>query len=233
MTSSNQLLDVLRPRHEALADHAAAELTRLGVRVQYGVRVRRLTAQGVELEGGEQQAADLVLYAAGVAFSVLPGSEALTRAPGGQLLVDRELRVLGQPNVWAAGDAARVPLPRGEGHCPVNALWAMKQGMCVGNNMAALIRGQSAKPFAYGGLGQSASLRVGGGVTELLGVPLTGWIGWIARLAFFVWYMPTKIGGYRVLQAWLKLGRQRLFGQAGQRALLPKLDAGAGTGISN
>ena len=209
MTSSDQLLDVLRPKHASLADHAAGELEKLGVQVRYAARVRCLTPQGIELESGEALPFELVLYTAGVAFTVLPGTENLARTAGGQLLVDKDLRVQGQPHVWVAGDAARVALPRGEGYCPVNALWAMKQGMCVGNNMAAVLAGKPPRAFAYGGLGQSASLRVGGGVTELLGVPLTGWIGWIARLAFFIWFMPSKVGGWRVLRAWMQLGQKR------------------------
>ncbi len=208
MTAGAQLLDTLRPRYAKLADYAARELGRSGVRVRYGARVRRLTPQGVELDSGEALPFDVVLYTAGVAFSALPGTEALARTPGGQLLVDEALRVRGQPHVWAAGDAASVPLPRGEGTCPVNALWAMKQGMCVGNNMAAVVRGRPVQPFAYGGLGQSASVRAGGGLTELWGVQLSGWPGWLARLAFFLWFMPSKAGGYRALRAWLGAGRR-------------------------
>lgn len=229
-TSAPHLLEALRPHQSRLADHAAGELGRLGVKVRTGAGVREITPSGVVLSSGEVQEFGLVLYTAGVSYDVLPGTEALQRDERGRLVVEDDLRLPGHPEVWAAGDTARVPLPRDRRElCPANALWAMKQGMCVGNNMAAALKGQPGRPFAYGGLGQAASLRVGGGVAELKGLPLTGWTGWLMRLGFFVWYMPTKEGGVRVLRAWAgSLSGRRHLGAAPE----PRAEATGGAELS-
>lgn len=86
----------------------------------------------------------------------------------------------------------------------------MKHGMCAGRNITRAIQGRPLRAFAYRGLGQGAGLAVGNGITELHGLQFTGRVGWLLRMLFFVWYMPSKTGGARVLGDWLRHGRGRL-----------------------
>jgi NADH dehydrogenase len=89
--------------------------------------------------------------------------------------------------------------------CPANALWAVKHGERVGDNIARAIQGQSLRPFTYPGLGQAASLGIGKGAVELYGIQFTGWLGWILRLFFFLGFMPSRIQMLRVALDWLIL----------------------------
>ncbi|PNY82310.1 NAD(P)/FAD-dependent oxidoreductase [Deinococcus koreensis] len=205
LLSSGGVLDGLSERFPGLAQHAQRSLERAGVRLHLGARATELRPGGVRLKGGPLIHADEVLFAAGISLSVLPGTEALPRDASGRLLADEFLRVRSQAAVWTGGDAAVVRRPGAPDSCPANALWAMKHGMWAGSNIALSVRGRPLKRFSYRGLGQAASLGLGNGVAELLGVPLTGWAAWALRLGFFTWYMPSKAHGARVLRDLLRL----------------------------
>ncbi|GGK31460.1 NADH dehydrogenase [Deinococcus malanensis] len=199
------LLTSLRPRFNHLANQAERTLRARNIEIQTEVRVQELTSLGARLNDGTFVAADLILVTAGVSAQDISGLNDLPRHASGQLLTDSHLRVVGHTNIWAGGDAAHVIHPVTGEPCPTNALWAMKHGMCAGSNIGRTIRGRSPRAFAYRGLGQGAAFAVGNGITELKGLQFTGRLGWLLRLLFFVWYMPTKAGGARVLLDWLTL----------------------------
>ncbi|ADV67597.1 NAD(P)/FAD-dependent oxidoreductase [Deinococcus maricopensis] len=202
-SATPQLLTTLRPEYQHLAEYAEQTLRAREIHILRECRVQEVTARGARLSSGAHLPADLVLVTAGFAAQDVPGLNELPRHPDGRLLTDDALRVSGYANIWAGGDAAHVTHPVTGGACPTNALWAMKHGMCAGRNIGRAVQGRAPRPFAYRGLGQGAAFRVGQGITELKGMQFTGRLGWLMRLLFFVWYMPTKRGGARVLHAWL------------------------------
>ena len=83
---------------------------------------------------------------------------------------------------------------------PANALWAIKAGDHLGRNLARTRRwAHRSTPFRYLGLGQAASFGVGRGMAELYGLPLTGWVAWVTRLAFFIRFMPSHANAVETL----------------------------------
>lgn len=206
--SGETLLEVLRPDFNHLADWATRELQNLNIKVQYQSRIKQIAAEGVIQQEGALLRADMVLVTAGICMLTLPGTESLARNNQRKLVTTPHLQVRGQENVWTGGDIADVKHPFQNAACPVNALWAMKQGLHAGINIARAITGLPLKPFRYPGLGQAASLGWGKGITELYGLQFTGFVGWLLRLGFFLWYMPSKKGGLRVLRDVLSLKRR-------------------------
>ena len=199
VSSSEALLPSLRPNFNHIAETATRQLLAQGVQLHQGVRVSRIDTDHVELADGSTVASDLSVVAAGVSFRVLPGTESLPRNEAGQIIADDDLRVRGNHNIWVAGDIASVAHPGTGEPCPANALWAMKQGDCVGRNIARTIKGQSAKGFNFRGLGQAAGLAGQRGVTELWGLQFTGRLAWVIRVLFFAWFMPSRRGALSVL----------------------------------
>ncbi|WIJ23905.1 NAD(P)/FAD-dependent oxidoreductase [Devosia sp. RR2S18] len=211
MSGTHELLEQLRPQFDRLADTAAAALRSSGVVVHAGQHAEAIECDHVRTADGYQLASDLTIVAAGISFSVLKGSEHLPRNGRGQLLTDCHLRVAGQHNIWAAGDLAEVLHPLTGAPCLANALWAMKQGDCVGRNIAAAVAGTRLKPFAFKGLGQTAGLPGGRGITELFGVQFTGRLAWLIRILFFAWYMPSRSRGFSLaLELFSRMTRQSL-----------------------
>ncbi|BDP44356.1 pyridine nucleotide-disulfide oxidoreductase (plasmid) [Deinococcus aetherius] len=77
-----------------------------GVRVLLNTRVERVEEGAVVLEGGERLPGDVVLWATGTRGQALFGEAGLPVDGQGYVQVDRRLRVLGQPWLFAAGDCA-------------------------------------------------------------------------------------------------------------------------------
>jgi NADH dehydrogenase len=188
--SGPAVLAQLRDDHPGLARRADRELDRLGVQVHCDVRVVTVGRQHVALSDGRVLPTSLVLSTTGQRAVQLPGLESLPADGTGRLLTTPDFAVA--PGIWAAGDAARVNHPRTRNPVPANALWAIKAGDHLGLNLARTVAGRPTRPFRYLGLGQAAAFGVGRGVAELYGLPLTGWVAWVTRLAFFIRFMPSQ-----------------------------------------
>lgn len=192
------------PRMAAVADR---ELRRLGVDVRPEVRVQRLQGSVVQLSDGTDIVAAAVLATNGQRPVAVPGLADLDHDERGRLRVDPALRA--GDGVWAAGDAARVTHPVTGRPVPANALWAIKAGAHVGRNLRREVTGRRPRRFRYRGLGQAMAFGVGRSAAELYGVPLSGWAGWLLRLAFFLRFMPRRGQAAGVLAALIRPGRGR------------------------
>ena len=202
--SGEKLLPVLRPRYEKLVDYCTRELQNYGIELYLNTRLVEVTDDGAKLSSGEFIPSKTVLSSVGQRLNTLPGTEAFPRNTRGQIIADQFLHVEGYDSIWVGGDTAQVAHISGE-PCPMNALWAIMQGKWAGQNIAATISGKKLKPFTYRGLGQAASLGVGKGASELYTVQLTGWIGWILRLFFFLYFQPSRRQAVRVFGDWISL----------------------------
>lgn len=207
LASGAQTLPGLRPRFRRVADYATAQAARAGVEVRTGERLAEVADAGARLSSGEVVPSATVISTIGQAPVILPGTEGLERAADGRLAADRFLRLA--PGVWGGGDAVAVPQRSGDGACPTNALWAIFHGRRIGANLVRALRGRAPKPFRFPGLGQGASLGVGRGAAELYGIQLTGWPAWIARWAFFHWFMPSRRVALVTAMEWLRRPQPR------------------------
>lgn len=187
--SGDAILPELRDEQPRLARRAEQELRRLGVRVRLGVRLASVTEEHAYLSDGTSLPASTVIATIGQRPVHVPGLDA-HRDPRGRLVTRPDLSVV--DGVWAAGDAACVVHPTTGEPVPANALWAIKGGEHVGRNLARRLRGRPTRPFAYRGLGQAASFGVGRSISELYGIPFTGWVAWVLRLTFFLRFMPSR-----------------------------------------
>jgi len=199
LASGPVLLGDLARDYGRLAANAADTLRRQGVEVRPSSRVASIGPGEVVLEDGTRFPCDMAVVAAGIEFPVLAGTERLSRTGTGRLRGDGFLRASGADGVWVAGDIAEVARPGGEGNCPVDALWAMKQGRHAGTNIARAIAGKPPKPFRFRGMGQAAGLADRQGISELYGMQFTGRLAWLLRVAFFSWFMPSRRHGFSVL----------------------------------
>lgn len=204
--SGDRPVPALRAQQPRLAARCDRELSRLGVAVRTGVRAVAATPDGVRLSDGSELAASVVVATTGQRAVVLPGLEDLPRDELGRLVTGPDLLVA--PDVWSAGDAARVLHPRSGEPVAANALWAIKAGDQVGRNVAHALRGRPGRPFRYLGLGQAASFGVGHGIADLYGLPITGWAAWLLRVGFFMRFMPSRSRALRVPAALVAANRQ-------------------------
>ncbi|HET6968130.1 MAG TPA: FAD-dependent oxidoreductase [Ornithinibacter sp.] len=173
-----------------LARRVVAELDRLGVVVHTGTRLVEVTPTGALLSDGRVVATTTVIGTIGQRPVPLPGLGDGLRDLQGRLTTAPDLSVV--DGVWAAGDAARVTHPATGDPVPANALWAIKAGHHVGVNVSRSVRHRPTRRFRYRGLGRAASFGLGRSVSELYGIPFTGWVAWLLRLVFFLRFMPSR-----------------------------------------
>lgn len=190
--SGERILPALQGTYNHLISYAEKTMADYGITTISRTRLKQVTSEGAFLSNGSFLASSMVISTIGQVRSSLPGTEGLFRDSMQRLYTNQYQQIPGYATVWGGGDACNVTHHCSGEPCPANALWAIKHGEFVGRNMARAIQGKALKPFTYKGLGQSASLGLGKGITELYGLQFTGGLAWLMRWFFFHYFMPSR-----------------------------------------
>lgn len=172
-----------------LSDYAHKALERLGVAVELGRPVTRLDAEGVVF-GDRHLPARTIIWAAGVAAS--PAAEWLGAAAdrAGRVIVEPDLTVPGNPDIFVIGDTAHVLRPDGA-PVPGVAPSAKQEGKHVAATIKARLAGDTAtRPFQYRHAGDLATIGKRAAAIDFGWIKLTGWLAWwlwgIAHIYFLI-----------------------------------------------
>ncbi len=151
-----------------LADYALRELRGRGIDIRLGTTLEELSADSARLSTGEVLPTRTAVWTAGVAPHPSLRGLSLPLDERGRVPVDDHLRVAGMDAVWAIGDCAATPDPRG-GTCPPTAQHAVRQGPVAARNIAAELGVGTPERFDYRGTAAFVNLgrykavgRVGG-----------------------------------------------------------------------
>lgn len=131
-----------------LATYALRELRGRGIDIRLETTLEEVGAAFARLSGGETLPTRTVVWTAGVAPQPILKELSLPLDERGRVPVDRFLRVEGLDSVWAIGDCAAAPDPRG-GTCPPTAQHAVRQGPVAARNIAAELGIGAPAPFEY------------------------------------------------------------------------------------
>ncbi|MGH8086538.1 MAG: NAD(P)/FAD-dependent oxidoreductase [Lysobacter sp.] len=201
---------VLSTFPEVLSDKARRQLEKLGVEVLTGAPVSAIDARGFTLSpppastastaatpGSAAPNADAaavtiaartVLWAAGVSASPLGALLDAERDRAGRVLVNPDLGVPGHPDVFVAGDLARIvqddkPVP---GVAPA----AKQMGAHVAAAIRARLAGQPTPAFRYRDFGNLATIGRMAAVVHLGRLKLSGLLAWwfwlVVHIAFLI-----------------------------------------------
>ncbi len=122
-------------------------LRKLGVETRLGAGVEAVEGTGVTLINGDRIDSMTVIWAAGMRAAPLAAQIPGERDNFGRLLVDRELRVLAVPGVFATGDAARAASDDVGNYALMSCQHATRMGAFAGNNAAAELLGVPTTPY--------------------------------------------------------------------------------------
>ena len=131
-----------------LADYALRELRGRGIDIRLETTLEEVGPESARLSSGETLPTSTVVWTAGVAPQPILRELELPLDERGRVPVDEHLRVQGLDSVWAIGDCAAAPDPRG-GLCPPTAQHAVRQGPVVARNIAAELGIGRPDPFEY------------------------------------------------------------------------------------
>lgn len=195
-----KLLPDLLPR---MGEYCRELLQKRGVEVCLGALVSRVDADGVELKDGRRIDAVTIVWSAGVRPSPLIASLPLPHARNGGILVKGDMSVEGHPGVWAIGDCAWIPNPKG-GFYPATAQHAIREGPLLAENLVYALRGRPTLPFTWQTLGTMASLGAHHGVVGFPnGFVLTGFPAWWMWRTYYLLRIPGLYRKARVALDWL------------------------------
>ena len=170
-----------------LRDAARASLGRLGVEVREHTRVTGIDAHGVTL-GPDRLDAGTVLWAAGVAASPLVATLGVPTDQAGRVIVERDLSVPGQPDVFVVGDAAAFLHQTGQ-PLPGVAQTAMQGAAHAARNVLRRIRGEATLPFVYRDKGSMAIVGRNSAIADLGWARFSGPLAWLAWLFLHIFML--------------------------------------------
>jgi NADH:quinone reductase (non-electrogenic) len=182
-----------------LSRKAFASLSRLGVEVMTGVRVTGVDQDGIDLEGTRLPARS-VIWAAGVAASPLVRSLGAELDRAGRVLVNADLSLPGQPEMFVVGDCAAVAWR--DGKVPGLAPAAIQEGRHAARNILRLMSGRSTVPFRYLDRGTLATIGRAAAVADFGRVRLSGYVAWWAWLLIHIFFLIGFRNRFLVLFEW-------------------------------
>jgi NADH:quinone reductase (non-electrogenic) len=184
-----------------LGRYAQEKLGARGIEIRTGVKVAKVTDDGVTLGDGTYIPSRTLVWTAGTTPNPILGSLPC-RLERGRVMVDETLEVAGYPGVFAVGDGALVPDPRtGKAH-PPTAQHALREGAVVAHNVLAGLRGGRKRAFRFESLGQLAAIGRRTGVAKVFGMKFSGFAAWWLWRTIYLSKLPRFEKKLRVALDW-------------------------------
>ena len=152
-----------------LQEYAHETLKGWGVDVLLGEVVESVSPTRVKLKSGRELKAHTLVWGAGLQAHELAGAAGVELERGNRIPVGPDLRVEGRPELFAVGDIAWITDSKTDEVLPQLGSVALQAGERAGENIAALLAGEDAEPFAYHDKGTMATIGRGAAVIQFAG----------------------------------------------------------------
>jgi NADH dehydrogenase len=172
---------------DSLRDAARRSLRRLGVEVWEHAAVTAVEEGAVRVSG-DLVPAHTILWAAGVAASPLARSLGVPLDRTGRVLVEADLSIPGQPDVFAVGDLVHLIQPD-EKLLPGVAQAAKQTGAHAARNLLRRFAGEPTLPFRYRDPGNMATIGRATAVADFGWLRLSGFLAWLFWLFVHILFL--------------------------------------------
>ena len=180
-----------------LGEYAARELTARGVEIHVGTTLESVEAHAATLSNGERIPTSTLVWTAGVKANPQLTELGLPLDERGRVKTTGTLQVEGLEHVWALGDCARVPNEASPQPDPPTSQHALRQARRLARNIAG-----EPQLYRYRMLGQVATLGRYKGIADVLGIRLTGFVGWFVTRTYHLYQLPLLSRKLRVVVDW-------------------------------
>lgn len=181
---------------ESSARYAQQTLQARGINLRLGAPVAEVTARAVRLADGTTIPSDVVIWAGGITVDgTIAALLRADRGPGGRIVVEPTLALPDHPGIFAAGDAAAIPLsPTSTRLAPQLAQTAIQSGRHAGEQAWRSLHGKTLQEFTYHDKGIMATIGRRAAVAEIAAplarkITLRGTPGWAAWLGLHLMYL--------------------------------------------
>jgi NADH dehydrogenase len=192
---------ILTEMQPDLAEYTTEVFRERGIEVRTGAHVKELREDQVVMEDGEIISAGTIVVATGVKPSPIIEQLELPKDKRGRVIVDGAMRCAAQPEVWALGDCAAIPDPKGDTYPPL-AQHALLEARQLAKNIAAVHAGKQPQPFVYTSKGTLAALGGNKGIGQLSGWKVRGLPAWFIWRTYYLLQMPGLERKFRIMLDW-------------------------------
>ncbi len=196
--NGGSLLPELPP---ALGAAALRSLRKRGVDVRLGASAAQVTAEGVQLDGGELLAARSVVCTIGTRPNPLVSALGLP-TDRGRIVTAPDCAVPSHRGLWAIGDCACIPNAAGGAAAPPTAQFAVREADQLAANLLSYLAGRPTRPFRHRSVGMMASIGHLKGVAQVMGLPFSGLPAWLMWRAYYLSQLPTWGRKLRIFGEW-------------------------------
>ncbi|MBS3926318.1 MAG: NAD(P)/FAD-dependent oxidoreductase [Nitrosarchaeum sp.] len=195
--------DKILPEIGNLGEYAKQTLQKAGVTFHINTRLNDISNDIATLNNGEKISTLTVIWAGGNTVEEVIQKLNAKHHPSGRLVVNYQLKLEDNPEVFALGDCAFSVDPRSKTPYPPTAQHAIRQVKTVVKNLENKINGVDAQyDFIYDTKGSMAKIGKKDGVALLMGHEFKGIIAWFIWKQYYLSTLPTTEKKIRVGLDW-------------------------------
>ena len=187
---------------ERLGRYTTRKLREAGVELALNRRLTAVRAEQVELDDGGVIETTTVVSTVGNAPHPVVAALPAPHDSRGWITPDATFAVPGLDRVWAVGDCASIVDPKTGKPMPATAQHAVREGPHAARNVLAVLDGKAPTLFHYEQLGMLVSLGRFKGVGEVLGIKVSGFVGWFLWRTYYLMRLPSLDRKVRVAVDW-------------------------------
>jgi len=195
------LPNILSSYPESLSIRAQKDLKNLQVEVILNEKVTEINENGVRV-GTKFIETKNILWAAGNQILPLIKTLGVETDRLGRAIVNDDLSINSDANIFVIGDAASVKNEKGE-NLPAIAPVAIQQGKYIAKIIAESLIGKPHKKFKYNDRGTMATIGKAKAVAVIKGFKLSGLIAWLAWSFIHVLFLISFRNKLRVMSEWI------------------------------
>jgi NADH dehydrogenase len=184
-----------------LSRAALADLERMGVQVRLNTKVTSVTDEGVQLNEAWVPTHNVIWAAGNEGAPVLRTLDTPTDRSG-RILIEADLSLPSDPDVYVIGDAAAFLTPDGQALPGVSQV-AMQQGSYLAKLLPQDLPKTKRPPFTYFDKGMMATVGRASAVANVFGLNFTGLIAWLLWCFIHVVYLIEFRSRLRVMIEWI------------------------------
>lgn len=204
--------DTILPEIGELGGFAKESLIKGGVNIISNTKLVDSTSEMAILNNGMNIPTKTIVWAAGVTGNlVIAGSDIKNKDKGGRIKVDKYLRSIDYPEVFALGDCASITDSKTDKPYPPTAQHAIREAHTAADNLIKTITHPSQDeknsatqliPFDYVAKGSMAEIGNRNGVALLFGFKVKGFLAWLIWKQYYLSALPIVEKRIRVAIDW-------------------------------
>lgn len=188
---------------ESLGKKAMAYLKTQGVQILTNTKAIDADEDYVMLDNNEKISCTTFIWTGGVTVDPVVSELKCEHEKSGKVQVDKYLRLIGYPNVFALGDCAEIIDSATGKPYPPTAQHAIHQSRTVSHNLkVALIGKDELNSFSYHSKGMMAIIGKRNAIVSIFGYNLQGIIPWMIWRTYYVLQMPSIGKKIKVILDW-------------------------------